>query len=565
MQPTATNIPSTTRADSAAPPNGSATNGEVVRAPQAHDGAAKRSHIASIDVMIITYNEVLNLPQCLEALRGWTRNVFVIDSGSTDGTQDVARAAGATVVHHDWPGYAQQKNWGLQNLPLTADWVLILDADEVITPQVRERLEGIANQPANAVAENGFFINRLTYFMGRPIHHCGYFPSWNMRFFKRGKAWYEDRVVHEHMIVDDPVGYIKEPMIHDDRRGLEHYVAKHNRYSTLEAQALFDEISRPKDHNREANITRDTRRRRWVKRHIMPYMPMPGLWRFLYMYFIRLGILDGRAGLEFSRFISVYDSLVSLKLRELRRQARLRPGENAAPLATAHRGLVHAEGTQSATMGSDGRTISRRVIDRRPTAPARPTSAPATAGEVDVAQYVQMQPEASPWTFREKVARAVWMLVGKPIFRMSFHNWYGFRARWLRLFGATIGNGVAVRPSVNIEVPWMLHIDDDATVGDHAILYSLGRITIGKRSIISQYAHLCAGTHDYADHTFRLLRSPVTIGDDVWIGADAFIGPGAQVGSLSVVGARSSTYRDLPPQMVCVGNPAKPIKERVLR
>jgi putative colanic acid biosynthesis acetyltransferase WcaF len=180
-------------------------------------------------------------------------------------------------------------------------------------------------------------------------------------------------------------------------------------------------------------------------------------------------------------------------------------------------------------------------------------------------QYTQMQPEASPWSFKEKLGRAVWMLLGKPIFRTSFHNWYGFRARWLRLFGARVGKGVAIRPSVNIEVPWMVDIDDDATVGDHAILYSLGMIRIGKRSIISQYAHLCAGTHDYADHTFRLIRSPVTIGDDVWIGADAFIGPGAHVGSLSVVGARSSTYKDLPPRMVCVGNPAKPIKERVLQ
>ena len=112
---------------------------------------------------------------------------------------------------------------------------------------------------------------------------------------------------------------------------------------------------------------------------------------------------------------------------------------------------------------------------------------------------------------------------------------------------------------------WPVDLADDATVGDHAILYSLGIIKVGKRSIISQYAHLCAGTHDYADHTFRLLRTPVLIGDDVWIGADAFIGPGVTVGSLSVVGARSSTYKDLPERRVCVGNPAKPIKERVLR
>lgn len=509
--------------------------------------------VAGVDVMIIAYNEALNLPFCLRSVRGWTNRVFVIDSGSTDGTQDIARELGAEVVEHEWEGYARQKNWGLQNLPLQSEWVLILDADEEITPALRKELTRIASRPANEVSESGFFINRLTYYMGRPIRHCGYFPSWNMRFFRRGKATYEDRLVHEHMVVDGVVGYVKEPMGHDDRRGLEHYFAKHNRYSTLEAQALFEEISGGRHQAREATITRDTRRRRWVKRHIMPYVPVPGLWRFLYMYFVRMGILDGRAGLEFSRFIGMYDSLVALKLRELRRQARLKPGESASPIATPHSGLVQAEGSQP--VGLANGIVANRAALR----------AVSEAIVVPAGQYTQMQPEASPWSFREKVGRAIWMLVGKPIFRMSFHNWYGFRSRWLRLFGAKIGSGVAIRPSVNIEVPWMIDIDDDATVGDHAILYSLGKIRIGKRSIISQYAHLCAGTHDYADHTFRLIRSPVTIGDDAWIGADAFIGPGAHVGSLSVVGARSSTYKDLPPRMVCVGNPAKAIKERVLK
>jgi len=114
-------------------------------------------------------------------------------------------------------------------------------------------------------------------------------------------------------------------------------------------------------------------------------------------------------------------------------------------------------------------------------------------------------------------------------------------------------------------VPWMIDVDDDATIGDYAILYSLGKIKIGKRSIISQYAHLCAGTHDYTDHTFKLIRTPVTIGSDVWVGADAFIGPGVHVHDLSVVGARSSAYKELPSRHVFVGNPAKPVKERVLR
>jgi acetyltransferase-like isoleucine patch superfamily enzyme len=508
-----------------------------------------------IDVMIITYNESLNLPHCLRALQGWTNKIFVIDSGSTDGTQEIARSHGAEVVHHDWPGYAQQKNWGLDNLPFEADWILIVDADEVITEDVRKRLLDIASKPVDEVPENGFFVNRLTMFMGRPIRRCGYFPSWNLRFFKRGKGRYEEREVHEHVVIDDPVGFIKEPMIHDDRRGLEHYVAKHNRYSTLEARTLFNEMTSESggdsDGRAVANVTADTRRRRWLKRHVMPYAPFPGFGRFFYMYILRLGILDGRAGLEFCKFISMYDSLVALKLRDLRRMARSNRSKMMDLSAPAQRGLVEAEGTDPV---AQPQTANGQLVQKQK----------QQARQFD-ATPTQMQPEASPWTFKEKLGRAIWMLIGKPIFRMSFHNWYGFRAWLLRLFGAKIGNGVAIRPTANIEVPWLIEIDDDATVGDYAILYSLGTIRIGKRSIISQYAHLCAGTHDYADRTFKLIRTPVTIGDDAWIGADAFIGPGVTVGNLTVVGARSSTYKDLPSRKVCVGNPAKPIKERVLR
>jgi acetyltransferase-like isoleucine patch superfamily enzyme len=500
-----------------------------------------------IDVMIIAFNESLNLPHCLAALRGWTRRIFVIDSGSTDGTQDIARSFGADVIHHDWEGYAKQKNWGLDNLPFESTWILILDADEIITPEVRRRLVEIASRPPEETSENGFFINRVTYFMGRPIRHCGYFPSWNLRFFKRGEGRYEDREVHEHVIINDPVGYIKEPMIHDDRRGLEHYIAKHNRYSTLEARALLLEMEGGNDHGPEANVTADTRRRRWLKRYVMPYAPFPGLWRFLYMYILRLGVFDGRAGLEFCKFISMYDALVALKLREMRRVLRTAGSDAAELKAAPARGLARSEGEDPGTLHPD--TIAHHSPN----------------GHLEHDATVQMQPEASPWTLREKIGRAIWMLLGKPVFRLSFHNWYGFRARLLRMFGAKIGRGVAIRPTANIEVPWMVEIDEDATIGDYAILYSLGRIHIGKRSIISQYAHLCAGTHDYSDHTFKLLRTPVIIGDDAWIGADAFIGPGVTVGSLSVVGARSSTYKDLPQGMVCVGNPARPIKERLLR
>lgn len=290
-----------------------------------------------IDVIIITYNEVLNLPHALRSLQGWTRKVFVIDSGSVDGTHDVAREMGAEVVEHPWPGYAAQRNWALENLPIHADWVLVLDADEEITPRLREQILEITSKPADEIHENGFFLNRLTYFLDRPIRHCGYFPSWNLRLFKRGSARYEDRQVHEHVIIDDPVGYISEPMIHNDRRGLEHFYAKHNRYSTLESRETYREIMGLRDNIDSANLTDQTRRRRWLKRNVTRTIPFPAFWRFAYMYIFRLGLLDGWVGYRFCLFIANYDGMVAFKLRCLLHEAK-RSGET--PEAVLNRNLV---------------------------------------------------------------------------------------------------------------------------------------------------------------------------------------------------------------------------------
>ena len=174
----------------------------------------------------------------------WVRKIYVVDSGSTDVTQDVARSLGAEVVHHDWPGYARQRNWALSELDFSAHpqaWTLILDADEVVPEDLRAELTAITERPLEQVEESGFYINRLTWFSGKPIRHCGYFPSYHLRLMKTGRGRYEDREVHEHLVLEGKVGRIDTPMLHDDRRGLEHYVAKHNRYSTLEAYALSRE------------------------------------------------------------------------------------------------------------------------------------------------------------------------------------------------------------------------------------------------------------------------------------------------------------------------------------
>ena len=161
----------------------------VLRAPAGAQGANAPGRV---DVVIITLDEELNLPHCLASLQGWTRDVFVVDSGSTDRTRSLAEELGALFTHQDWLGYAKQRNWAIENLPLTAPWTLVLDADEVISNALRKEIERRVELPPQEVAENGFFINRLSYFLDQPIRHCGYFPSWNMRLFRAGVLFTKD-------------------------------------------------------------------------------------------------------------------------------------------------------------------------------------------------------------------------------------------------------------------------------------------------------------------------------------------------------------------------------------
>ena len=140
-----------------------------------------------LDVVIQTYNEELNLPHALASVQGWTNRVFVVDSGSTDKTRQIAESFGATFVHHEWEGYAKQKNWALDHLELQSPWVLILDADESVTTALKEEILAVLARPVENVRASGYFINRVTIFLGREIRHCAYFPSWNLRLFKRGR------------------------------------------------------------------------------------------------------------------------------------------------------------------------------------------------------------------------------------------------------------------------------------------------------------------------------------------------------------------------------------------
>lgn len=165
---------------------------------------------------------------------------------------------------------------------------------------------------------------------------------------------------------------------------------------------------------------------------------------------------------------------------------------------------------------------------------------------------------------KEKARRLLWLLVQHTIFRWSFRRADNWRAFLLRLFGAKIGASPLIRTTVRVEVPWNLTVGDRSRLGEHLIIYNLGPIEIGSRTIISQYSHLCGGTHDYTNSRMILHKVPIKIGSDVWICTDVYVGPGVVIGDGAIIGARSSVFNDLPPWKVCVGSPAKPVKDRVL-
>lgn len=516
---------------------------------------------APVDILIPTFNESVNVPYAIASVIGWASRVFVLDSGSTDRTAEIARELGAEVVEHPWEGYARQKNWALENLPFQSPWVFILDADESITPALRDEVIRITSQPAEQVRESGFYVNRYLVFMGKRIRHCGYFPSWNLRLFKRGAARYEERPVHEHMILQGKEGYLKGLMAHEDRRGLEWYIGKHNRYSTLEAETIFYG-QRNGRAMKASPFGNAVERRRFFKNKIYPRLPVKWLGRFVWMYFIRLGILDGMAGLRFCLLISSHELFTTLKLRELQQAA-----QRERRAAILHGGqLTSAPGMRISPL----RYVPSPVAisnsgDSSPPPETSGTFVATSNGPALSTDEVKAQRTRSPWSLREKIQRVLWMMVQSTLFRPSFHNWYRWRNLLLRCFGAKIGRGVRIRPTVRVEIPWNLEIDQDAAVGDYAILYSLGRIRIGRLAVVSQYAHLCAGTHDHLHRAFPLLLRPISIGEEAWVAADAFIGPGVTVGARSVVAARATVVKDIPADQIAAGNPARVVKPRIFK
>ena len=275
-----------------------------------------------VSVLVPTLDEELNLPECLDSLT-WADEVFVLDSYSHDTTVEVARARGATVVQHGWEGYSRQKNWALSTLPFRNDWVLIVDADERVTPELRCELQQVLANPTC----DGYYLNRKFIFLGTWIRHAGWYPSWNLRLFRHQLGRYDDREVHEHVVLNGRAGYLRSDLLHRDRRGLEAYISRHNRYSTLEATArLKAERDAPDRAKLPVSVLASpVQRKRFLRERVWPHVPGKPLVLFVYMYVLRRGFLDGRAGLALCVFHAFQEFIVGLKLAELRRLSSMEP------------------------------------------------------------------------------------------------------------------------------------------------------------------------------------------------------------------------------------------------
>jgi len=287
------------------------------------DSRRKDHGAGKVTVVVLTLNEEKNLGACLESVVGWAQEIFIVDSHSTDATHEIAASYGAQIVARKFETHAKQWNWALQTLPISSEWVLGLDADQCVTPELAAEIACWVGRPQSAGIA-GCYLNRRQVFRGRWIRHGGYYPKYLLKLFRRGQAQVNegDRVDH-HFTVNGPVAKLRFDIIEDNRNeaDLTAWIEKHNRYALL--QAMQEQEQRSRRAARSAIFGSPDERTIWLKRtwSRLPLYVRPAL-LFSYRYFIRLGFLDGKQGFIFHFLQSFwYRLLVDIRLDELRAKA----------------------------------------------------------------------------------------------------------------------------------------------------------------------------------------------------------------------------------------------------
>jgi glycosyltransferase involved in cell wall biosynthesis len=281
----------------------------------------------SFSVIILTYNEEKNIEDCLESLLPLNTEIFIVDSGSTDKTLEICRKYTSNIYDHPFTNYGAQRNWTLNNLPLTTNWVLNLDADHRVTPELADELLNTFSQSIDPEI-NGFLVSRRTLFMGKWIKYGGHYPTYHAILFRKGFGQCEDKLYDQHFKVTGKTRLLKGDMIDIITDSLNTFIARHNHWATLETKYHFDEVNTD-----EANkgvvkakfFGNPIERRRFIKKRYesFPLFVRPVIY-YVIRYFIRLGFLDGTEGLIF-HFLQGFwfRFLIDAKIYELKKKQKL--------------------------------------------------------------------------------------------------------------------------------------------------------------------------------------------------------------------------------------------------
>jgi glycosyltransferase involved in cell wall biosynthesis len=269
-----------------------------------------------ISVLILTKNEELDLPGCLDSV-SWSDDIFIFDSFSTDRTAEIAQARGVNFVQRPFDGYSAQRNAALDGLPFRHPWIFILDADERPTPELaREMMEAVQ---AAAPEAGGFRIRRRDFLNGRWLKHAQISPYY-IRLVRKGKARYA-REINEVLEVEGRVADLKSPLDHFPfSKGISCWLARHNTYSIMEAEVIAAGISRSEASWKMALFAHDFHERRRAQKALFYRMPARPLIKWIYMMFVRGAILDGSAGVMYANLQAIYEYFIVLKTRELLRK-----------------------------------------------------------------------------------------------------------------------------------------------------------------------------------------------------------------------------------------------------
>ena len=270
-----------------------------------------------VSVLILTFNEETNLPDCLESV-GFSDDIVVFDSYSTDRTADIAKEYGTRVVYRKFDNYAAHRNAALGEIEYRYPWVLMIDADERVPRDLKEEISGLVDSLDSDATL--YRVRRKDFFWGRWLKHSSGYPTWFGRLVKVGTVNVE-REINEEYHTHGTIYHLRRHLIHRPfNKGIAAWLDKHNRYSSMEADVFAGEV-RGSLRFRDAFSTDPVNRRRFLKQ-VAFRMPCRPLLTFCYLYFIRMGFLDGKQGLAYCRLRMMYEYMINLKTKELRRHEK---------------------------------------------------------------------------------------------------------------------------------------------------------------------------------------------------------------------------------------------------